>query len=85
MGEDWIETPHAKAVQGGLAAAEFGHLPHPQVAAILDGLDAAGLLVTADRLDEIATQIEANERFASVEQRPALKAAAAIVRTAARR
>lgn len=85
MAKDWAGTAFEQAVRDGIAADGLAQGTWPLIKAALDGLDAAGLLLTPDQLDEIASRIEANMRFASIEQRPALKAAAAIVRQAAQR
>lgn len=46
--DTWSGTPYEKAVHDGLDAAGFSGVTNRQASAILDGLNAAGLLPNAD-------------------------------------
>jgi len=92
MGKDWRGTPFAKAVDDGCAKAGiYGHArPYGPdgiiLNALLDGLDAAGLLLTDERLDEIAERIEARvTEIGSQDAKAGLAIAASMVRLAAQR
>lgn len=81
---DWRATRFEQAANDGLAASPWERISSKQTCAILDGLDAAGLLLTPERLDEIARSIEANRQHVDGDPQmlAVLDAAAAVVRAA---
>lgn len=60
----WRDTPYEKAIHDGLAAANMAGVTRKQADAILDGLNAAGLLPNAD--SDSAVLAELRVKFAEV-------------------
>jgi hypothetical protein len=57
---DWRATKFEQAIRDGITAAGFYAHAQPsgkEIAAMLDGLDAAGLLLTDSRVDDLAAAV----------------------------